>query len=80
VSDGVVLWKLCIDQASFLNSQAAWFAGMFLMRLLVVLLATYPVQSLIFVQSLILMQACNQTIQSIQSRSNSFIWKGLNVK
>ncbi|XP_008674515.1 kinesin-like protein KIN-4C isoform X2 [Zea mays] len=35
---------------------------------------TYPVQSLILVQ------ACNQTIQSIQSRSNGFIWKGLKVK
>jgi hypothetical protein len=35
---------------------------------------TYPVQSLILVQ------ACNQTIQSIQSRSNGFIGKGLKVK
>jgi hypothetical protein len=36
---------------------------------------TYRVQSL-----LILVQACNQTIQSIQSRSNGFIWKWLNIK
>jgi hypothetical protein len=32
------------------------------------------------VQSLILVQACNQTIQSIQSRYNGLIWKGLKVK